>query len=110
LREDPHTGRRDYPTRSFLPDEHLEQVEEFTRPSNTEMHMTRNMGTTDRTLRAMSGVLVLGLWGTGLIGGTLALILGIVAMAFLFTSAGGWCPLYVPLGISTRRDSSKVLR
>jgi hypothetical protein len=35
------------------------------------------------------------------LGGTLALILGIVAVLFLLTSLVSFCPSYLPFGIST---------
>lgn len=65
--------------------------------------MKANMGTIDRALRAGVAVLILILYAGGYISGTLAIVLGIVAAAFLLTSAIGWCPAYVPLGLSTRR-------
>ena len=41
----------------------------------------------------------------GTISGTLAIILGIIALAFLVTSLIGWCPTYRILGISTRGNA-----
>ncbi|MBI2615284.1 MAG: DUF2892 domain-containing protein, partial [Gemmatimonadetes bacterium] len=37
--------------------------------------------------------------------GTLAIILGIVALALLVTSSVARCPSYLPFGISTRKES-----
>ena len=65
--------------------------------------MKANMGTIDRTLRAGIAILILILYAGGYISGTVAIVLGIVALAFLLTSAVGWCPVYAPLGLSTRR-------
>lgn len=64
--------------------------------------MKANMGTIDRTLRASVAVLIVVLYGGGFISGTPAIVLGIVAAAFMLTSAIGWCPVYVPFGWSTR--------
>jgi K+-transporting ATPase A subunit len=61
------------------------------------------MGTTDRIVRTILAVLVGILYFTGQIGGTLALILGILAIVFLATSLVGVCPLYMPFRISTRK-------
>lgn len=61
------------------------------------------MGTIDRTLRTAVALLVIVLYLAGYIGGTVAILLGVVALAFLLTSAIGWCPAYVPFGLSTRR-------
>ncbi len=65
--------------------------------------MKANMGTIDRALRAGIAILILILYAGGYISGTVAIVLGIVALAFLLTSAIGWCPVYAPLGLSTRR-------
>lgn len=65
--------------------------------------MKANMGTIDRAIRAGVAILILILYAGGFISGTVAIVLGVVALAFLLTSAIGWCPAYVPLGLSTRR-------
>ena len=64
--------------------------------------MTRNMGTIDRTIRLLVVVAIAVLYFTGRIGGTLATVLGVIAVVFLVTSLIGWCPGYLPFGISTR--------
>ena len=66
--------------------------------------MKKNMGTIDRTVRTLAAVGVGVLYLTGKIGGTLALVLGAFAVVFLLTSFVGWCPLYNPLGLSTRKS------
>lgn len=63
--------------------------------------MKKNMGVTDRIIRLGVAAIIAVLYFTGAISGTLAVILGIVAVAFVATSALGWCPAYVPLGLST---------
>ncbi len=69
--------------------------------------MERNMGTIDRILRASIAVLIAILYFTGKISGTVAIILGLIAVAFLLTSFIGWCPIYKPFGISTcKRNKS----
>ncbi|MGH7519910.1 MAG: YgaP family membrane protein [Gemmatimonadales bacterium] len=67
--------------------------------------MTKNMGTTDRVIRTLVAVAIAVLYFTGTIGGTLAIVLGIVAVAFLVTSLVGWCPSYLPFGVSTRKSA-----
>lgn len=67
--------------------------------------MKKNMGTLDRIVRLALVALVAVLYFTGVIGGTLAIILGIVALVFLITSLFGVCPLYMPFGLSTRKKS-----
>ena len=68
--------------------------------------MSKNMGTLDRILRTLAAVVIGVLYLAGQISGTLALILGIVAVAFLLTSFVGSCPVYLPFGLSTRKKST----
>ncbi len=68
--------------------------------------MKKNMGTADRVVRIVVAVIIGVLIFTGKISGLLAIILGIVAAMFLFTSLVGTCPGYVPLGFSTCKKSS----
>ncbi len=66
--------------------------------------MKKNMGTVDRVIRTVVAVAIIILYFTGLIGGTLALILGIVAVLFLLTSLVSFCPTYTLFGISTCKE------
>ncbi len=68
--------------------------------------MTKNMGTADRAIRIFIALAIGVLYFTGTIGGTLAILLGIVAVAFVLTSLIGWCPTYLPFGLSTRTPPS----
>ncbi|MEN6509227.1 MAG: DUF2892 domain-containing protein [Smithella sp.] len=63
--------------------------------------MKKNMGTIDRIIRALLAVAVGVLYVTGSITGFAAIILGVLAIVFIITSLIGFCPLYVPLKIST---------
>ena len=63
--------------------------------------MKTNMGTADRAVRALVALALVGLWFNGTITGLLGTILVVLAAVFLGTSAMGFCPLYLPLGIST---------
>lgn len=67
--------------------------------------MTKNMGTTDRVIRTLVAIAIAVLYFTGTISGTLAILFGIVAVAFLVTSLIGWCPSYLPFGLSTRKTA-----
>ncbi len=68
--------------------------------------MTPNMGAADRAIRTVVAVGIGILYFTGVIGGTLAIVLAIVAVVFLLTSAAGSCPAYLPFGLSTRKGPS----
>ena len=62
----------------------------------------KNIGTIDRVIRLAAVAAVIGAYGLGLIGGTLALVLGAVAVVLLLTSLTATCPAYMPFGLSTR--------
>ena len=65
--------------------------------------MKQNMGTIDRIVRLIAVVVIAALYFTGQISGTLAIVLGVVAVIFLVTSLIGWCPAYLPLKLSTKK-------
>lgn len=63
--------------------------------------MKPNMGSTDRILRTVVAVVIAFLYFTGVIPGTLGIVLLVLAVVFLATSLISFCPLYAPFGIST---------
>jgi hypothetical protein len=63
--------------------------------------MEKNVGTVDRIIRVVVALVIAGLYFTDVISGTLALVLGVVAVIFVATSLLGRCPLYCPLKLST---------
>lgn len=65
--------------------------------------MKSNMGSTDRIIRLIVAVLVLILFMTDVISGTLGWVLIGVAAVFTLTSMINFCPLYTILGISTKK-------
>ena len=69
--------------------------------------MERNMGTIDKIVRILAVVVIALLYFSGQISGTLALVLGILAVVFVMTSLMGFCPLYLPFGISTIKKTPK---
>ena len=66
--------------------------------------MKQNIGSVDRLIRTILTVVVAVLYFTDQITGTAAIVLGIIAAIFLLTSAVGFCPLYYPLKISTKKE------
>jgi len=64
--------------------------------------MTKNMGNADRIIRTALAIVVGGLYFTGRISGTVAMVLLGIALVFLVTSAVGSCPGYILFGFSTR--------
>ena len=69
--------------------------------------MKTNMGTTDRILRLLVAVIVAILYATDQITGTTAVILLILSGVFILTSFMSFCPLYLPFGISTKKNTVK---
>lgn len=69
--------------------------------------MKKNMGTTDKVIRILIAVVIGVLYFTNAISGTLAIVLGILAIVFVLTSFISFCPLYLPLGINTSKKNRK---
>ena len=65
-----------------------------------------NVGTVDRAIRAILG-LILAILGMGPLGGmqntVLGLAVALIGVAVLFTAASGFCLIYHLLGISTEK-------
>jgi len=65
--------------------------------------MKKNMGTVDKTIRIFVAAIVALLYFTGVISGTLAIVLLVFAVIFVITSLFSVCPLYPLLGMNTRK-------
>lgn len=65
--------------------------------------LPQNVGSVDRIVRVVVALLIAVLYFTNVISGTVAIILGILAIVFILTSAVSFCPLYLPFGISTKK-------
>ena len=68
--------------------------------------MKLNMGTLDRSIRAVVGIVLIALWPLGLLQGTPAIVALVVGIVLLGTALLRWCPPYDLLGINTgaRKD------
>ncbi len=65
--------------------------------------MKSNMGAADRIIRLVIAAVIAILYVSGIISGTLGIILLILAIIFVATSLINFCPLYFPFRISTRK-------
>ena len=65
--------------------------------------MKKNMGSADKTIRVFVAAIVALLYFTGVITGTWAIVLMVLALVFVITSLISFCPLYPILGINTRK-------
>lgn len=63
--------------------------------------MIKNMGTTDKLIRLVLALVVVVLYFTHVISGTVAIVLLVVAGIFVLTSMVSFCPLYKLVGINT---------
>jgi hypothetical protein len=68
--------------------------------------MKKNMGSTDRIIRLLIAAVIAILYFTGVITGTLAIVLLVVGGIFILTSFISFCPLYAPFGINTCKTNS----
>lgn len=65
--------------------------------------MKKNMEAADKVIRILLAVVIGVLYFTNTISGTLAIVLGILAVVFLLTSFISFCPLYLPFRINTSK-------
>ncbi|ADR22315.1 membrane protein [Marivirga tractuosa] len=63
--------------------------------------MKKNMGSADRIIRVIIAAIVGVLYFTGIISGTVGIVLLVLAGVFVLTSLISFCPLYAPFGISS---------
>jgi len=65
--------------------------------------MKPNMGTTDKIIRIAIAALLAVLYFTGVISGTLGIVLLVIAVVFVLTSLISFCPLYTLIGLNTSK-------
>lgn len=69
--------------------------------------MKPNMGNVDKAIRILVAVIIVALYFTEQLSGTTAIVLLIFAGVFILTSFMSFCPLYLPFGISTRKNKQQ---
>lgn len=67
--------------------------------------MKRNMGLPDRIVRIVLATIAPVLYFADIVSGTLAMVLLVISGILLVTSLFRFCPLYVPFGINTNKES-----
>lgn len=65
--------------------------------------MKTNMGTADRVIRLIAAAVIGYLYYVGIVSGTVAIVMGVLAVVFVATSFVSFCPLYLPFGLSTKK-------
>ena len=63
--------------------------------------MQKNVGTVDRAIRALVGIIAIAAYFTGMLQGALGIAALVVGIVMLGTATLGWCPPYAILGINT---------
>lgn len=63
--------------------------------------MKKNMGTADKVIRIVIAAIIAYLYFTGVVTGTLGIVLVAFAGIFVLTSLISFCPLYAIFGIKT---------
>ena len=66
--------------------------------------MIKNMSNIDRGIRIVVAAVIATLYVSVIVSGTLGIILLVLAGVFLIISSIAFCPMYVPLKISTRKS------
>ena len=65
--------------------------------------MEKNMGSADRTIRVIVAAIIIALYMTKIISGTVGIILLALSAVFLLTSFISFCPLYLLFGLNSLR-------
>ena len=65
--------------------------------------MKKNIGTIDKVIRILIAVVVVALYFSNVISGTLAIILLVLSAILVVTSLISFCPLYWPFGLSSSK-------
>ena len=69
--------------------------------------MKTNMGMADKVIRVIIAAIIILLYATNVICGIWGILLLIFAGIFVVTSIIGYCPLYRPLKISTKKQKQE---
>ncbi len=67
--------------------------------------MKKNMGTIDKVVRILIAAIVVLLYFTNVISGTLAIILLALSAVLFITSLIGFCPMYYLTGMNTNKKT-----
>ncbi len=65
--------------------------------------MKTNMGSIDKIIRVIVSILLVILFSTDVIQGTMGWVVIAIAAVFTLTSIVGYCPIYSIFGISTKK-------
>lgn len=63
--------------------------------------MKKNMGNADRVIRVLLAAVFAALYFTGMVPGTIGIVLVVLGAIFVLTSVVSFCPLYTVVGMNT---------
>ncbi len=63
--------------------------------------MQKNVGTVDRVIRGLLGIIAIAAYALGMLQGTLGIVALVAGIVLVGTAAIAWCPPYSMLGINT---------
>jgi hypothetical protein len=69
--------------------------------------MRKNIGSSDKLVRFLIAAVLVGLYFSDVLSGTVAIVSLVAAGVLVFTSLINFCPLYYVLGIKTCKTVSK---
>ena len=69
--------------------------------------MKKNLSSVERIIRVFVALIVAILYFTNQISGGAAIILGVIAVAFILTSSAGFCPIYAAMKLFVKKAESK---
>lgn len=69
--------------------------------------MKKNLGSVERILRVFVALVVAILYFTNQISGVAAIVLGLIAAAFILTSSAGFCPIYASMNFFAKKPETK---
>jgi len=78
----------------------------ITYSNKKNLQMKKNMGSADKIIHILLAIIIGVLYYTNVINGTIAIVLGALAVVFVLTSFIGFCPLYMSLGIKTYKNTN----
>lgn len=70
-------------------------------------NMKKNLGTIDKVIRILVAVILTVLFFGKVITGVMGIVLLVLAAVFVLTSLISFCPLYLPLGINTKKQKAE---
>jgi hypothetical protein len=72
--------------------------------------MKKNMGSADRSIRLLVAAIIVILYFSNIITGSVGIVLLSLAIIFILTSIVGFCPLYTLFGFNSRKFNSHEIQ